>query len=108
MEKRIQGFIETINTFDVEQTLQLFAENAIIDDVSVGEKFTGKSGVEKYLKTYFVGYNTNTKLENIEIVNSFSSKAKVDFKGNFGHEKGGLDFTFNNEGFIVRIDAYLE
>lgn len=108
MEKRIQEFIETINAFDVEQTLQLFAENAIIDDVSVGEQFIGKSGVHKYLKMYFIGYNTTTKLESIEIVDGFNIKAKVDFKGNFGHERGGLNFTFNNEGFISRIDAYLE
>ena len=108
MKKRIEEFVETINIFDIEQTLQLFAENAIIDDVSVGEKFIGKSGVQKYLNTYFVGYNTNTILENIETVNGLNIKAKVDFKGNFGHEKGGLDFTFNNEGLITRIEAYLE
>lgn len=108
MEKQIKQFIDAANAFDVEAALNLFADKAIIDDVSVGEKFVGKSGVRSYLETFFVGYKTRTRLESFEIIDSFNTKSKVDFTGKFGHEKGGLDFAFDNDGLIKNIDAYLD
>lgn len=108
MEKLIKQFIENANLFDVDSALELFAENAVIDDESVGRKFVNKKGVRDYLETFFVGYNTKTQLDLFEITDDFNASIKVDFTGDFGHEKGGLNFSFNKEGLIAKIDAYLE
>ena len=108
IQKIIQNFIKATNAFDVDAALTLFANDAVIDDVSVGDKFKNTAGVRRYLEQFFVGYKTVTKLESVEIVNAHSAKAKVDFTGNFGHETGGLDITINKEGLITTIEAYLD
>jgi ketosteroid isomerase-like protein len=108
MKKIIKQFISATNAFDVEAALTLFANDAVIDDVSVGEKFKNTSGVRKYLEKFFVGYKTVTKLESVEVSDNRNAKAKVDFTGGFGHETGGLNFTFNPAGFITTINAYLD
>lgn len=108
IEETVRQFINVTNEFDVDTALQLFAENAIIDDESVGDKFQNTAGVRKYLETFFVGYKTVTRLESLEVINENYAKAKVDFKGNFGHETGGLNITLNPDGLIEVIDAYLD
>lgn len=108
MKKQVKQFIDEINVFNIETVLQLFADDAIIDDVSVGRKFSTKKGVKEYLETFFVGYNTKTRLDSIEVTADFNVSTKVDFTGDFGHEKGGLKFSFNQEGLITRVDAYLD
>ena len=108
IEKIVKQFIKSSNAFDVETALTLFASDAVIDDVSVGEKFKNIKGVRKYLETFFVGYKTVTKLESIEILGNKEAKVQVDFTGNFGHETGGLNFIFNNDGLIKLISAYLD
>ena len=104
----IQQFIEATNQFDVKTALTLFAKDAVIDDVSVGQKFKNKAGVQKYLDTYFVGYKTQTKLESLKLVDKTKAIAQVDFTGDFGHETGALKFTINTDGLIVLIDAHLD
>lgn len=108
INKTIKQFIKHANAFDVEAVLTLFAPDAVIDDVSVGEKFKNTNGVRKYLETFFVGYKTVTKLESVEVIDNKKAKAQVDFTGNFGHETGGLNFTINNDGLITLISAYLD
>ncbi|MDB5281499.1 MAG: hypothetical protein JWO06_574 [Bacteroidota bacterium] len=108
MEKIIKQFIKATNAFDVEGALKLFAADAVIDDVSVGEKFKNTAGVRKYLEKFFVGYKTVTKLESVEVLDAGNAKAQVDFTGDFGHETGGLNFILNADGLIVKIDAYLD
>lgn len=108
VKKVIQQLIKATNAFDVDAALELFAANAVIDDVSVGEKFKNRSGVRNYLEKFFVGYSTVTKLESVVIADEWQAKAQVDFKGDFGHETGGLDVTINPEGLIISIDAYLD
>lgn len=108
IETLIKQFIDAANKFDVEAALALFAKDAVIDDVSVGDKFKNTAGVRKYLERFFVGYHTITRLESLEIANATRAKAKVDFTGDFGHETGGLDVTINSAGLIAAIDAYLD
>ena len=108
MEKIIRQFINATNAFDVEAALQLFADDAVIDDVSVGEKFKSIQGVRKYIEQFFVGYHTVTKLESLEIFDDRHTKVQVDFTGDFGHETGGLNITLNPDGLIIAIDAYLD
>jgi len=108
MKNTIQQFIKATNAFDVDAALKLFAEDAVINDVSVGEKFRTQRGVRKYLEKFFVGYHTVTKLESVEMPDEHHAKAHVDFTGDFGHETGGLDFTFNDAGLIIAVNAYLD
>ncbi|MCW3084161.1 MAG: hypothetical protein JWP12_1527 [Bacteroidetes bacterium] len=108
LKKIIQQLLKATNAFDVEAALTLFAANAVIDDVSVGEKFKGKKGVRNYLEKFFVGYKTKTKLVSVEMPDELHANAKVDFTGDFGHETGALNFTFNANGQILKIDAYLD
>lgn len=104
----IQHFIEAANQFDVKQALTLFAKDAIIDDVSVGQRFKNTSGVKNYLEKYFVGYNTVTKLESLKLISKTQALVLVDFTGDFGHETGALKVTINEKGFITLIDAHLD
>lgn len=108
IEKIVKQLIKATNLFDVKAALKLFAEDAIIDDVSVGEKFKNTSGVRIYLEKFFVGYNTVTRIESIELTGKLEGKVLVDFRGDFGHETGGLNVTVNAAGLIIGIDAYLD
>jgi ketosteroid isomerase-like protein len=108
IENIIQQFINATNEFDVKAALALFADDAVIDDVSVGEKFKNTAGVRKYLEKFFVGYHTVTKLESLKVLNNRQANVQVDFTGDFGHETGSLNVTINTEGLIIAIDADLD
>jgi hypothetical protein len=108
MEKIIGKLISATNAFDVEKALALFSEDAVIDDVSVGDKFANTDGVRTYLERFFVGYHTVSKIESVEVFDSRHAKAHIDFTGDFGHETGTLDVTVNANGLIVAIDADLD
>lgn len=108
IEKVIRQFIKAVNAFDVKTALVLFATDAVIDDVSVGETFKNTSGVRNYLEKFFIDPNTLTRLESLEIINNTQANAKVDFSGDFGHETGGLNVMINAEGLIIGINAYLD
>ena len=107
-EMVVHQFIAAANRFDTPAVLDLFEEDAVIDDVSVGEKFERTAGIKKYIVTFFVGYHTSTELVSLEHKGLGKILAKVDFTGDFGHETGGLDIRFNEAGLISRIDAYLD
>lgn len=104
----IQQFINTTNKFDVDAALALFADDAVIDDVSVGKKFKNITGVRKYLEKFFVGYHTVTKLGSMKVIGNRQAEAQVDFTGDFGNETGGLNFTINVDGLITTINAHLD
>ena len=108
MKKLIQQFIEATNAFDVDTALALFADDAVIDDVSVGEKFSNTAGIRTYLEKFFVGYHTVSKLKSVEVLDDRHVKARLDFTGDFGHETGVLNVTTNANGLIVAVDAYLD
>ena len=108
MKKLVDTFIHTVNAFDVEGALALFASDAVIDDVSVGDAFVGTEGVRLYIEQFFVGYKTASKLLSLEQLDNFNAVARLDFTGNFGHEIGTLKIAINADGLIERIDADLE
>ena len=108
MKKLVDTFIRTANVFDVDGAVALFASDAIIDDVSVGDAFVGTEGIRLYVERFFVGYNTASKLLSLEQLDDFSASARLDFTGDFGHEIGTLKITINSEGLIERIEADLE
>lgn len=106
-ERTINKFITAANSYDTQTVLDLFAVDAVIDDVSVGEKFQGLAGIKKYFTTFFIGYHTKTEVLSLAQSKPAHILANVDFTGDFGHETGGLDFRFGATGLIVHIDAFL-
>lgn len=108
MRKLIERFIQTANAFDIEAALSLFAADAVIDDVSVGDAFVGRDGVRLYLDRFFVGYNTASRLLSLEEPDEFHAVVRLDFTGDFGHETGILKMAINSDGLIEQIDADLE
>lgn len=108
MKKLVDTFIRTANAFDVDGAVALFASEAIIDDVSVGDAFVGTEGIRLYVERFFIGYKTASKLLSLEQLDDFSASTRLDFTGDFGHEIGPLKITINSEGLIERIDADLE
>ncbi len=108
MQELIRNFIETTNAGDVDGALSLFAPDAVIDDVSVGDTFVGREGVRLYLERFFVGYNTFSKLLSIETTDDHHANVHLDFTGDFGHETGTLKIAVNSNGLIERADADLD
>lgn len=104
----VDALITATNAFDIEGALALFNAYAVIDDPSTGERFEGHIGVRDYVERFFVGYHTVTRLLSTEITADDRILARVDFTGDFGHEIGRLDITFDTNGLIARIDANLE
>ena len=108
LEQIAQKFIDAANRFDTQAILTLFAADAVIEDVSVGEKFENQPGIEKYIVTFFIGYHTKTELLSYEHTETGKLLAKVNFTGDFGHETGWLGIRFNDAGLIKHIDADLD
>ncbi len=108
MQTIVESFIRTANAFDVDGALGVFASDAVIDDVSVGDAFVGQDGVRGYLERFFVGYNTRSKLLSLEALDDRNVTVRLDFTGEFGHEIGVFKIVVNAGGLIERIDADLE
>lgn len=108
MRDLVERFIQTTNAFDVEGALTLFAPDAVIDDVSVGDAFVGSAGIRAYVERFFVGYNTISRLISLQQPDDRHAVVRLDFTGDFGHEVGTLKIAINTDGLIERIDADLE
>ncbi|MDB5535771.1 MAG: snoaL-like domain protein [Devosia sp.] len=108
MHDLIHRLIAATNAFDVKAALELFARDAVIDDVSVGQTFAGLAGVRRYLEQFFVGYHTVSKVLSIDPHGDNRALVRLDFTGDFGHETGRLDVTTNTDGLIAAIDADLD
>lgn len=108
MQDLVRKLIDATNAFDVEAGVVLFARDAVIDDVSVGDKFTGPVGVRTYLERFFVGYHTVSKVLSVEMLGDKRAMVHLDFTGDFGHETGVLDISLNAKGLISSIDADLD
>jgi len=59
--KFLQDWIALGNNYDTEKYPGKFLEDAVLDDPSVGRKFTGHEGIKEYYTSYFIGYKTQTK-----------------------------------------------
>ena len=108
MQELVRTLIDATNAFDVEAALALFALNAVIDDVSVGDKFSGSAGVRTYLERFFVGYHTVSKVLSVEMLGDRRAMVRLDFTGDFGHETGILDLSIDGKGLIRTIHADLD
>lgn len=103
----IAEWLKWSNAFDTEQYLALYAKDAILDDPSVGKKFIGHKGIREYFTSYFIGYQTKTKLVKLT-TQTDSAHLEVEFTGEFPEGKigGTFDFTFK-EGKIATVKADL-
>lgn len=108
----ITTFINTLitisNAYDTEKYLAQWHTNAVLDDPSVGQVFKGHAGIKTYFEDYFIGYQTQTRLVNLDIKNSNEAHIEVDFTGTFpGGQTGGIfDFIFK-DGKIIKAKAEL-
>lgn len=103
----ITDWLEISNSYDTEKYLEKYAEDAIVNDLSVGHKFVGRDEINEYYNTYFIGYKTQTRLVKL-ITNENKAHLEVDFTGEFpGGQIGGMfDFTFK-DGKIATVVADL-
>ena len=103
----VGALLAATNAFDTDTAVALFAQDAVIDDPSTGERFIGQQGVRDYVERFFVGYHTVSVLLSVRHLEDGRARARIDFTGDFGHEIGRLDLTVA-DGLITRIDADLE
>lgn len=102
----IADWIAAANSHDVERFLSFFEADAVLDDPSVGEKFEGHEGIGAYFTSYFIGYETQTRLLGVERRGE-TQHVDVDFTGSFpGGQTGGIfDITFAGDRIAhVRAD----
>ena len=104
----IGDWITATNTHDVQAYLSFFTDEPVLDDPSVGSEFRGRDGVAAYYESYFIGYDTQTRLISTE-QRSGSVHADVHFTGSFpgGQTGGTFDITFDDRGLIQHIRADL-
>lgn len=104
----IQDWLAVSNAYDTKNYLEKWDQEAVLDDPSVGQVFKGRSGIKKYFESYFIGYNTQTRLINLKILAENEAHIEVEFTGEFpGNKIGGMfDFTFK-EGKIAKAKADL-
>ena len=93
----VQNFIRTSNAYDLDGYLILFHEDATLEDVAVGETFTGHERIREYFTTYFIEYETQTELTKLDI-KAGSAYIEADFSGNFAKDKlkGSFEFIFRD------------
>lgn len=108
IESLINNWIAASNAFDTKKYLGFYLKDAILDDPSVGKKFAGHGGIKNYFESYFIGYNTQTKIVKLNIPDDQHAHLQVHFTGNFpeGEIGGTFDFIFKN-GKIAFVEANL-
>lgn len=108
IETFIKNWIAACNAFDIEKYLSFYQPEAVLDDPSVGRKFEGHHGIKQYFDSYFIGYNTHTKLVKLTAIDEANAHLQVLFTGDFPEGKigGTFDFKFN-EGKIAFVRADL-
>jgi len=103
----INEWLAASNAFDTQKYLEFYNDDVILDDPSVGKQFKGHEGIKEYFDNYFIGYNTDTQLVNLNVKGIESAHLEVNFTGTFaeGTIGGIFDFKFKNEKIIfVKAD----
>ena len=91
----VAEWIAAANGHETARFLSFFTADAVLDDPSVGQVFEGHVGIGRYFDSYFIGYNTQTRLVRTE-PRADILHVEVDFTGDFpGGQTGGIfDITF--------------
>lgn len=105
---KIEQWIAATNTHDTAAYLDFFSSEGVLDDPSVGHTYNGPSEIADYFESYFIGYNTQTRLISIER-RADSLHVEVDFTGDFpgGQTGGTFDITFDDDHEFERVRADL-
>jgi ketosteroid isomerase-like protein len=108
IKRFLKAWIAAANAYDTDQYLSFYLTDAVLDDPSVGRKFTGHKGIKTYFNSYFIDYKTQTKIIKLNIENEDRAHVKVAFSGEFpeGHIRGTFDLVFRN-GKIAHVTADL-
>ncbi|MBT0769082.1 nuclear transport factor 2 family protein [Kineosporia sp. J2-2] len=105
-ETIVAEWIQAANTHDPERFLAFFADDAVLDDPSVGRSFEGADGIGEYYRDYFIGYGTRTRLIGMTPQDGHLH-VEVHFTGEFpGGQTGGIfDITFTGDQIrFIRAD----
>lgn len=104
----ISRWIAATNTHDTTAYLDFFSSDGVLDDPSVGRAYNGPSEIADYFESYFIGYNTQTRLVSIE-PRDRSVHVEVDFTGDFpgGRTGGVFDITLTEDQKFRRVRADL-
>lgn len=96
---QIHNWIAASNAFDTNRYLDFYLPDAVLDDPSVGRKFIGHKGIKDYFDSYFIGYNTQSRIVRLVVVDSENAHLEVEFTGDFTEGKigGTFDLRFRNE-----------
>lgn len=94
----VADWIAATDEHDLERYLAHFTEDAVLDDPSVGRQFRGRDGLTEYVRSYFIGYRTRTRLLHTEARDDHLH-VEVDFTGDFpGGQTGGIfDLVFDGD-----------
>lgn len=104
----IAEWIAATNTHDSAAYLAFFTEDAVLDDPSVGDVFEGRTRINEYFQSYFIGYDTQTRLVSTEPREGYLH-VEVEFTGSFPERRiGGIfDVTLTPERLIQHVRADL-
>jgi hypothetical protein len=99
LKELINEWVAASNAFDTQRYLDFYFPDAVLDDSSVGRRFVGRAGIKDYFESYFIGYNTNTKIVTLNILGDYHAYLEVLFTGSFpeGEIKGSFDLTFKDK-----------
>ena len=104
----IKDWLAVSNAYDTRSYLEKWHKEAILDDPSVGKVFRGHPGIKKYFESYFIGFNTQTRLVELTIVSNTEAHIEVEFTGGFPEGKIGGTFRFTfKDGKIAQAKAML-
>lgn len=94
----VEDWIAAIDSHDLVRHLAHFNEDAVLDDPSVGRQFNGHGEIAEYFRSYFIGYNTRTRLLDTGARGGLLH-VEVDFTGDFpgGQTGGTFDLTFDGD-----------
>lgn len=108
IETFIHDWLSLSNAYDTKNYLKKWHKDAILDDPSVGKVFKGHAGITTYFETYFIAYQTQTRLLQLEITGRNTIHLEVEFTGEFpGKKIGGIfDLKFK-DGKIIEAKADL-
>lgn len=104
----IAEWIAATNTHDSAAYLAFFTDDAVLDDPSVGQVFEGHGGIDDYFQSYFIGYDTQTRLLSTAPRDGYLH-VEVEFTGTFpeGRIGGVFDIVLTTERKIAHVRADL-
>lgn len=98
IQHQIHDWIAASNAFDTNGYLEFYLPDAVLDDPSVGRKFMGHKGIKDYFDSYFIGYNTQSRIVRLVVIDSENAHLEVEFTGDFPEGKigGTFDLRFRD------------